>query len=114
MSELDLPDGIEQLDTDIEDAHEEAEAIHLQHETPVEIEIGNVVGNTVYTETEYFVVMSVTAEADEVQEMMTGESYIDESSVFISNADGDVGGGIIQIDDGNLQDAVDEFAGEEL
>lgn len=106
--------GVELLDTELDETHEDAEAVHVRAEDSVQIQVGESAGNPVLVEAQYFIVASVEGETDEITEMMTGETEIDEASVFISNEEGEVGGGFIQIEEGDIDDALTELEAEHL
>lgn len=101
--------GVEVLDTEVDDMSEDAEGVVFRTEEPVEIQVGESAGNPVTVTTQYFVAASIDMETDEITEMMTGQEYVNESSVFISNEDGEVGGGFIQVDEGEIEDAIEQF-----
>lgn len=107
--------GIEVLDTEIDEIQEDAKAHLFRTPEPVTVQVGLSAGNPVTVTTDYFIAASIEMEADEQTRMMTGEEVIDESSVFISNEGGEVGGGIIQVEDGgDLEDAFKQFETEHL
>lgn len=125
---------MELLDTEVENTTDAATAQHFTTDEPVEIPIGESVGNEMFVRSEYFVAMSVDGavkmnpieamqegvEVDEeaVSEDEDGNPYVevevDESSVFVSNEDGDVGGGVLTMDGGDVESVLDEFAAEYL
>lgn len=108
-------DGIEYLDSDVEELDEEADAVHFKTDEAVKLAVDETVGNDVYVEAEYFIAASIDKEIeDEMQQMMAGAERVNESSVFISNEDGELGGGFIRVDEGDLEDAVGEFENEHL
>lgn len=106
--------GVEILDVEPEEMSEDAEAVVFRTDEPVEVQVGQSAGNPVVVNAQYFVAASIESETDEVTEMMTGQEYIDESSVFISNEDGEVGGGFIQVDEGDIDEALDAFEDDYL
>lgn len=101
--------GVELVDTDVEDASEDAETQHFRTEEEVTVQVGETVGNPIIVRAKYFVAASIDQEADEVTQMMTGEEHINESSVFVSNEEGEIGGGFIQVDGGDVEDAIGRF-----
>lgn len=106
--------GVELLDTEVEEASEDADFVHFQTDEEVEIEVGESAGNPVYVQTRYFVAASIDTEADEITQQMTGQERINESSVFISNEDGEIGGGFVKVEEGDLDDAIEQFEDEKL
>lgn len=106
--------GIELLDTDVEKAAEDAETTLFRTENEVEVQVGESAGNPVVVYSRYFIAASIETETDEATEMMTGQEYIDESSVFISNEDGELGGGFVRVEGGEIEDALTEFEDEHL
>lgn len=105
--------GVEVLDTDVELA-EGAEGAHFRTEEEVEIQVGESAGHPVTVTAQHFVAASIDQEADEMTAMMTGQERINESSVFVSNEEAEVGGGFIQVDEGDLEDAIETFEDEHL
>ena len=107
--------GVEILDTEVEFA-EDVEGILFRTEEPVEIQVGESAGHPVTTTAQHFAAASIDKELDDdsPQAMMTGQTEINESSVFISNEDGEVGGGFIQVDEGTIEEAIDAFEDDYL
>jgi hypothetical protein len=103
--------GLELLDTDVDEMDEDVDFTHFRTDEPIEIQVGQSAGNPVRVETQHFVAASVEQETDEMTQMMTGKDYIDESTVFISNEDGDVGAGLedTKVDGGDTEDTLDAF-----
>jgi hypothetical protein len=112
--------GIEILDAGIEDLEAEfndemvGDVVFFRTEEPVLLEIGESVGNPMYVEAQYFIAASVEGEVeDEIQQMMTGEDYVEETSIFVSNEDGEMGGGVLRLDDtADTDAAIEEFEEE--
>lgn len=106
--------GVEVLDTEIEEISEDAEAVVFRTEEEVEVQVGESAGNPVVVQSDHFIAASIETETDEVTQMMTGQEEINESSVFISNEEGVVGGGFIQVDEGEIEDAIEQFEDDYL
>lgn len=102
--------GVQVLDTEVEEAEEDTEAVVVRTEEPVTIEVDSV--HSIVSQ--HFVVMSIETENDEITQMLTGQEEIDEAGVFFSNEDGEVGTGFVQIEGGNIEDALNEFEEEHL
>lgn len=100
---------VEILDVEIEDMSGDAEAVLVQTDEEVEVEVGVSAGNSVTVSSDHFIAASINTETDEATAMMTGEESVNESSVFISNEEGEVGGGFLRVDEGDIQDAIDDF-----
>lgn len=96
--------------TDVEAMAEDVEYKHFVTTQPIEIKLGETAGHDVVTETSHFVVASLETETDELTQAMTGApEELNESSVFISNEDGELGAGLFRIEDGDLDDALEQF-----
>jgi hypothetical protein len=106
--------GIEILDIEPEELSEDAEAVVFRTEEETEVQVAESAGNPVVVNAQYFIAASIETETDEMTEMMTGQETINESSVFISNEEGEVGGGFIQVDEGEIEDALDRFEDDYL
>lgn len=107
--------GVEMLDTEVDEMDDDAEVQHVRAESPTDIKVGESAGNDVLVEAQYFVAASIEKDIDdEVTKQMTGEDHVDEASVFVSNEEGEVGGGFIQVDGGNLDDAITELEDDYL
>lgn len=105
--------GIEVLDTDV-DLSEDADGVVFRTEEPVEIQVGESAGHPVYVTASHFVAASVDTELDEQTQMITGQERVDESSVFVSNEDGELGGGFLKVDGGDVEDAIEAFEDDHL
>lgn len=102
--------GIEILDTEVENISEDAEDHTLfRVEEPIEVQVSESAGNPVYVRADHFVVISVDMEAPEEMQMMTGEEWVDEVTFFISNEDGEIGGGFGTIEEVDLEEALEQF-----
>lgn len=102
--------GISFTGTSVESMVEDVEYKHFKTTQPVEIPLGETAGNEVSTTAEYFVVASLDmANDDEVAVAMGAPEYLDESTVFISNEEGEVGAGLFVIEEGDMDDAIDRF-----
>lgn len=121
--------GIEILSTDVQDTTDAATAQHFRTEDEVEIPIGESAGNEMFVRSEYFVAISIdgAVEMNPMQAMTQGievdedavvendegeqvvEVDVNEASVFVSNEDGEVGGGVHQEDGGTLDGVLDNF-----
>lgn len=107
--------GVELLDADVELA-EGVEGTLFRTEDEVEIQVGESAGHPVTVTAQHFIAASIDQELDEDDPMraMTGETEINESSVFVSNEDGEPGAGVLQVDEGDVEDALTEFEDSHL
>jgi len=105
---------VEKLDTVVDYFKDSVESQHFRTDEPIEIQVAQAAGNPVYTETVFFVAASVDEALEETNQMLAGEEHVNESSVFISNEDGEVGGGFMKIDGGDIEDAIEQFESEYL
>lgn len=107
--------GVEILDTEVEFA-EEADGVLIRTEEAVEIQVGESAGHPITTTVQHFAVASIEKEFEEdsMEAMMSGETEVDESAVFISNEEGEVGSGFVQVDGGDIDDAIERFESEHL
>lgn len=116
---FDTPEGVEFVrEVEHEQADSEAERLRLFRTAPKEVQVGEVLGEPVYTNAEYFLVIDVdyveTIE-EEMAEMMTmmgqpteaGDTHHDLAVIVTSNEDGDIGTGVQEIEGGTTQDAID-------
>lgn len=112
---------------EVEGAEDVDEYTHLRTSEPVQVQIGESAGNPILVEAQHFVAASVEGvdeyEVNPLEAAMSDGEYeagevvtqeFDEASVFVSNEDGDLGGGVVQVDGGSMQDAIDEFVEEHL
>lgn len=127
--------GIEILDMEVdEELQEGTEATVFRTDGPTRVQIGESAGNPLYVEAEYFVALSIdgTQSVDPMTAMMQGiepeddevvaqdeetgelEIEVDEASIFVSNEDAEVGGGVVQLEGGDIEDALEEFEAKHL
>lgn len=96
--------------TEVEDMRDGVEYKHFTTTRPLTIELGETAGHPVTVEVEHFVVASLEMEnPDEVSVAMGAPEFVDESSVFISNEDGELGTGLFVIEEGDMDDAIERF-----
>lgn len=113
MVEFTVPNGVE-IVREIEDSGEGEEVYLFKTEEVLRIGLGATAGHEVYTETQYFLVVDVDLDADEMVQMMTGKDYIDEGIVCVSNEDGEVGHAFIRDDGLDAEEALATFAEQYL
>lgn len=129
-----LPDGISTTDVEPNDVNDDAEALHFETDEETAIAIGESAGNQMYVEAKQFVAMSVdgTQEVGPMEAMQAGitpdddrvvgqneeegvlEIEVDEASIFVSNDEGEVGGGVKTVEGADIDTAIEQFADEDL
>lgn len=119
---------ITKLDTDVsesltEEVQDDAETLLFKTDEPVEIQIGDSVGNPIVTRAEYFAVISIDTEVpmNPMQAAMEGVEdpedatvEVDETTVHVANEDAEIGGGVFTIEGGTVDEAVEQFSDEHL
>jgi hypothetical protein len=109
-----LDSGIELLTTDLSAMMDEGveAAQHFRTDEPITIELGETAGHQVTVEAQHFIAAAVDREPD-TQEIMMGMAEegdtITEASVFISNDEAELGGGLERIEGGDLDDGFRAF-----
>lgn len=102
------------------DKTENDEELRLYRRDPVEVQLGDTLGQPVYTEAEYFVVINVdfeeTVSEEEAQAMTAfgmeteaGTTVYDFAVVAVSNEDGEIGAPVEQLDDGTSFAEAEEY-----
>lgn len=95
--------------TEVEAMAEDVEYKHFVTTQPVTIKLGETAGHDVVTESSHFVVASLDVELDELTKATTGQERANESSVFISNEDGELGAGLFRVEEGDIDEALERF-----
>lgn len=125
--------GVEILDVDPADLEEGVEGSVFRTDDDVEITVGETVqGRSITTTADHFVAASVDTEMeidqltaqmqglspedDEIEEQEDGTLLrnIDESSVFIGSDEGEIGYGLLTVEGGEIEDAIEDFEDQYL